>query len=158
MKTPSLFLLALFLLAPAAASARLGETPAECDARYGNPLRNRPSEPTVYLKGGFLITVDFHQGHAYSIVYQQTPGGGEKLEKLSITPEQIQTLLSYNAGPSQWNSPTQAATRTQWIRADKLATASYDSTHGKLSLLLLVESQAAAAAKAAAIQNAIDSF
>jgi len=58
--------LALFLLAlcTSLASARIGETPAECAARYGKEIK-----PGTYVKGGITIDAWFHEGRCVAIRY-----------------------------------------------------------------------------------------
>lgn len=70
MKTRSILLACLGLLSHAA-EARLGETVAECDARYGKPLENEPGEPLgegeterMYRFLEYEVRVVFYKGRS----------------------------------------------------------------------------------------------
>ncbi len=98
-------LLGLFLLSGTAA-ARIGETEAEVEARYGSPIFALPSKVEAsltkcYLSGGFSIAVTYVGGRSAREMLA-------KADKSAISDKEIQRLLEANAGGADWN-PQQLA-------------------------------------------------
>lgn len=89
MKIPAL---TLALLLPAAASARIGETPSELEARYGAAIDVQPNCLT-YKKNGFLIIADLYSGKCYSIAFSRDGG---------VSETHVETLRNANCGTQSW--------------------------------------------------------
>jgi hypothetical protein len=103
-------------------SARVGETEAECVARYGKPTKETAqpggNKISLFQKSAFDIKAVFDQGKAVSVTYSRTPraaGSG------AISPSEQQTLMRVNGGKKEWRTlePTKAD--------DK-----YETTDGKM--------------------------
>lgn len=60
MKIPFLYFLAMLALIMTG-KAHLGETPLQCQIRYGDPI-SQSEDVTVYKKSGFIIAVHFYEG------------------------------------------------------------------------------------------------
>ena len=136
-------ILALFSAAVSTSSARLGETEAECEARYGKCIAVLSIEPSAladsslaFLKEGIKVTISFWKGRAVEVLY-----GSESLRALSR--DGVLTLLAANAAGSEWvrvetNSRPQvqaparneALSFSKWTRKDGLATACFDPNNG----------------------------
>lgn len=82
--------------------ARLGETIAECEARYGPGAREGKvlapaTQALSYQKGDTHIVVQFMNGRSCVEEYSRSPVIGKEL---------IPVLLEANAGGSKWKSTT----------------------------------------------------
>ena len=106
MKTPILSLVVLLsalLVVPA--TARVGETEAQCIERYGKPFRQGPGEPgrsdkaAWFRKSAFNLCVLFDKGRAVSVTYTRTPKLGRKA---AITPAEQTSLMRANSGSESW--------------------------------------------------------
>ena len=116
-------------------TARLGETPLQCDQRYGEvlaqrDLQNRQGIEKVYERGPYLIFVRFV--HSYRTSYQGHEAGYLQFRRLDdkpISDEIVETLLEKNRqdpilrarlGPNiQWEkeeSPADPNLSGQWKR------------------------------------------
>ncbi len=94
-------LLALFLFHGTAA-ARIGETEAEVNARYGAPIFTLSSQEAAnltkcYLADGFSIAVTYVSGRSAREMVA-------KADKSEITEKEINRLLEANSGGSSWNA------------------------------------------------------
>ena len=125
----------LLLLAAPLASARLGETPEQCIARYGEPSIVVDDGNTAYhKKNGLAITVDFRDGKAVEIDYSVDGILGK------LTQEQINALLDLIGEGQKWeelkygfndrNAPTNGK---HLMRSDKAIRAHWDYTHSSIS-------------------------
>ncbi len=109
--------LPLFVLLSCATvvQARLDETPAECEARYGVVIEKRPAlqklsdpEMLVFTKNGVTIDVEFHEGKAWRITYQ----------KRGMDAEEIESVLMGEASGSGWSKPVKVAGQVFRTSAD----------------------------------------
>jgi hypothetical protein len=100
MKTILLSLLAAISF-NAPASARLGETTAECTERYGSAVEKKGDE-CVFEKNGLRITVRFFEGRAAEISYSRQI---TSLAELAVFFSDSETteILQRNA-PGKWIS------------------------------------------------------
>lgn len=94
---------------------RLGETPAQCVARYGNPLqtyREVGMGKARFRKNGFELMITFLDGLAECIEYQ-------KLDKehKTFSQEEIKVLLSINGENWKLNENKEMFV-TNWIAWD----------------------------------------
>jgi len=100
MKSPlfQTIVLTVALLVPA--KARIGETVAESDARYGKPTEIK-SPSRYYSKNGYKIVVKFRGGKAAQITF-----GKEKMDsdgvREGMTKEEIQSILKSNGDGAEW--------------------------------------------------------
>jgi hypothetical protein len=96
-----LILLSLLSCGPWA-QARVGETIAECEARYGPVVERRPAvqgesdpEACLFSKAGITIVAEFKDGKAWRLLYRM-PG---------MNDEVVKTLLEREGGNSEWSVP-----------------------------------------------------
>ncbi len=92
----------LVMLSSLAAQARLGETLAECEARYGPVVERRPAkqkesdkEACVFSKNGFAVVTEFRSGNVWKITYTKT----------GMEADELGTLLKANATEGGWSAP-----------------------------------------------------
>ena len=98
------------------AEARLGETEAECQTRYGALLERIKSSTqkthgsdeyaAVFKKNDVRIEIEFKDGKAWRIIYE----GGKSLNM----PE----LLERNTDGASWGSSIEAFGRKHWLSPD----------------------------------------
>ncbi|MCP5560385.1 MAG: hypothetical protein H7A55_21810 [Verrucomicrobiaceae bacterium] len=89
-----------WLVGVGSAQARIGETVAECTARYGQPVEHREaslqaSDPDalLYSKSGVSILVEYHEGVAWRIFFR----------KADLTALEAEALLRANLPPGGWS-------------------------------------------------------
>ena len=78
------------LICGVSAFARLGETPVECQQRYGKPIRIDRDEQKLYFnKDGIMLGCAFRDGKCWKIVYakiaKDSLGRDEKFSDAEIT-------------------------------------------------------------------------
>ena len=115
MRCMLLILTALGVAGPA--SARLGETLAQCEERYGPVIEKRPAalaasdpEAAVFSKAAVTILVEFHGGVAWHISFRKT----------LIAPVEVEALLEANAGQGSWSTPLRTGVTEQRLSGDKM--------------------------------------
>jgi hypothetical protein len=81
--------------------ARVGETPQECQARYGKEIGTK-GEWHGFKKGAIYVAVTFYNGHADAIMFSHNwfANAGE----VKLSQSEIDTLLASNAGGRKWKS------------------------------------------------------
>ncbi len=106
--------------ATSAALARIGETPDQLVARYGQPLNETdqkgegakiPLAHVTFQKGGFEIDVTISGGLSVQEVFK-------KINGQPIGVEEARILLNANAQGMVWNAPQQQSGATVWTRDD----------------------------------------
>ena len=111
---------ALIVTVSATAQARLGETPDQLVARYGQPLNEVDQKPdgakiplarVSFQKGGFEITVTITNGLSVQEIFK-------KLNGEPITVPEARILLNANAQGLEWNAPRQTSDALIWTRDD----------------------------------------
>lgn len=112
-------LLTLTALCATPAQARLGESPEQCAARYGEP--NRTEEDIfIYVKNGFEVGIIYMSDMAQAMFIRRQDG-----EELSD--HIIKTLLESNSQGNTWTEKTILESfHTHWVRSDGFAAASYN--------------------------------
>jgi hypothetical protein len=128
-----------FLLALATGSqARLGETPAQCQERYGPPTRIDQAKGLIlYQKGGFLIAAKFAAGQCEAIAFSKiatTALGSPQ----PITAAEIATLLTANSQDHTWQPAAHGLT---WHRQDGQAHATYSTQDALLTIATTTATQ-----------------
>lgn len=123
------FLLVLCALLAAPARARLGETRAECEARYGMPLKEvdvKGVRALVFSKSGFSILVLFDGDRVGSILYTHDDGPKGAPSPPEITGVELETLLNANA--PQWSDESEgSAMFRNWSTPGRQHMANYNS-------------------------------
>jgi hypothetical protein len=112
--------LVLLAITTAGAQARIGETPDQLVARYGQPLNEVdqkgegdkiPLARVSFQKGGFQIDVTITGGVSVQEIFK-------KLNGQPISVEEARILLTANAGGQNWSAPQKADGAVSWIRDD----------------------------------------
>lgn len=117
-----LALLTFFFIigATATAQARLGETPDQLAARYGQPLKEDdqkgengkiPLANVVFQKGGFEIDVTVSDGVSVAESFKKLNGD-------ALTLGEVQTLLTANSQGFGWDAPRIVQGEKMWMRDD----------------------------------------
>jgi hypothetical protein len=126
--------LASLILLTGLASARIGETLQECEARYGPIIERRPAElvgsdpeMVVFSKATVTVMVEFREGRAWHIVYR----------KKSLTALEIEALLKADSGDGEWSAPLTVADRDFRLSADRQRLASVSLAKGSFELGLV---------------------
>ncbi|GEP46403.1 hypothetical protein [Brevifollis gellanilyticus] len=92
----------LFLLLCAPAFARIGETRAQCEARYGPPVEVRnEGEITVHQKDGFAVRCTYFEGKCEAIVFSKAPANPAE-GNLPLSDAEHKTLMDANSGGKTW--------------------------------------------------------
>jgi len=83
-------------------TARIGETPKQCQDRYGKPVKtDKAKEELQYLKDEILITVRFYNGMADYISFE-TKRKVSPSQLQAFSDIEIQGLLKANGGARSW--------------------------------------------------------
>ena len=106
MKFPHLIVLALGLFCVPDTFARLGETVAECEQRYGTATK-LDSKTFSFKKAGFAMMITFFEGKADSITYVK--------EDLShISENQQSQLRKLHSADLEWTKSKDISTNNEW--------------------------------------------
>ena len=124
----ALLTLGFIVTLTASAQARLGETPDQLVARYGQPLNEAdqkadgakiPLANVTFQKGGYQIDVTITNGVSSQEIFK-------KLNNESMTVSEARILLTANAQGREWGPQQKAEGEITWLRDDnalaKLAT------------------------------------
>jgi len=135
MKNQTSVLLAVMLFLPACVFARIGETPAQCETRYGKAFKtDTDSGMSFFRKGGFLIMVGFHQGKAGLVSYRK-----EETDILDNAKEmsdnEIETLLKANGGNKKWKKREIISMDKEWQTEDGTLFAQYMTMQNYLTVV-----------------------
>ncbi len=104
----------------ASAQARLGETPDQLVARYGQPLNEVdqkaegakiPLAKVSFQKGGYQIDVTITNGVSVQEIFK-------KLNGESITTAEARILLNANAQGREWGPQNKTDEAIYWVRDD----------------------------------------
>jgi len=120
----------IIMLTASAALARIGESPDECRARYGEPVDSKPGS-AIYVKNGVIICAEFHAGKADLILYVK-----EKTDALgtsaAFSDTEILTLLKSNAGGQEWQSLAAENLHPEWATKNGSIKARLDTSKNQL--------------------------
>ena len=145
--------LLLLLLTALPTFARLGETKAECETRYGKPIVTL-TDTERFIKADIQIQITYLSDKASHIEYERrtaTPDAADKKPK-DLTETELTVFLDANKGNSHWKKRASDSTWIKWERADGGASATYWVKTGSLTVQLTAfeEHMAKETAKAAA--------
>ncbi len=92
-----------FLILCATSQARIGETIAECEKRYGKHQTSETAKPgydeaRIYVKNGIAIMIGFQGQEAVLVIYSKF----KDRKVLAMSDQEIETLLAANAGGKKW--------------------------------------------------------
>lgn len=126
----SALLLTLILTLAATASARIGETVEQLDARYGKPIRTTAGptgaarfEKRTYKNEGLEIAVFVYLGRSHQEIFKKPDG--------ELSQEQVQKILTDNSFGSQWERTSFEVEASTYSLAKRL-TAYHDHLRGGL--------------------------
>jgi hypothetical protein len=116
----TLLSLAFIVGTMAAAQARIGETPDQLVARYGQPLKEVDQKPdgakialarVTFQKGGYQIDVVITDGLSTQETYKKISG-------VSMTVDEARILMAANAQGFNWSAPQKTSDAIIWTRDD----------------------------------------
>ncbi|MCW1887875.1 hypothetical protein OKA04_24290 [Luteolibacter flavescens] len=132
--SPLRIILPLLLLTALPAAARLGETRAQCDTRYGKPVAftTRSGNP-IYLKGGQEIVVGFLDDKAIFIRFSKLAPGAKESDipldsdkTAQLSEAEMDVLLKANAATFKWTrQPDEDGADIVWSLSDGKCRATY---------------------------------
>ena len=109
-------------LAPSTAFARLGETRAECETRYGQPFKVYEGENKIEFRANDMQVFCTFMGANADAVCEHIGYNSLKGLASPMSLEQVETLLKANSQGKKWSRPTQERTPlgviTKWQRED----------------------------------------
>ena len=154
---PMLAILTLILtITPA--FARIGETPAECIARYGEPVEiDKEKSQLIFMKGTMAIIAGFFDGKCDKLVMR-------KVEQDIIgTPEEISDneidlLKEANGGEKPWREKPLISMTKLWETEDGAILAQYEPLNRLLVIFTRECNERQKAAKKAEEQKKLDGF
>jgi hypothetical protein len=128
------------LIAATPASARLGESPSQCTARYGQPIAvDQVNRRATYYFQGIRILIYFLDDRAQRITYTKTPTTRVE-DRQPLSDQELLALIRANGDGGPWKSiPAPTETTLQWANGNPPAErfAAYDQL--KPSLLLVTQ-------------------
>lgn len=141
------FLSLLFIIAvTATAQARLGESPDQLVARYGQPLSEADQKAegikvalaaVAFQKGGFTIEVTVVDGVSVQEIFKKLNGD-------ALTLAEVRYLLNANSQGLAWEAPQKAQDGTKlWTRDDSATARASDTSLTIRSKTLVVKESAA---------------
>lgn len=112
--------------------ARIGETPVECQTRYGNSVAVN-GNMAAFLKAGLKVIGIFDGPNntcsfiSISKIETDVLGNSEEL-----TDVEINALLSANGGKKKWKKVDVGFRASKWLTEDGLILAEYDTLENEL--------------------------
>lgn len=123
-KKLSAVVLGLLLMA-GSVEARLGETLAQCEERYGPVVEKRPAslkdsdpEACIFSKSGITTLVEFKGGIVWRIIFRM----------VGMTPTESETLLKANMPEGGWGQALKINGQDYRLSADRRRVAVYSPT------------------------------
>ena len=105
-------ILAAAVLGTAGASGRIGETMAQCKARYGKPV-SEAKGTFRFEKAGFLICAWFDGDRCDRITFDKIKKDRNGMFE-TFAEAEIQTLLAANSGGKDWRDVSRASDYYKW--------------------------------------------
>ncbi len=111
---PSIIIGLFVLISPA--SGRIGETPQQCEQRYGKPVKLKGASMD-FKKGGWLLFIKFYEGKADQVIYrkveQNVLGMGEY-----ISDNEFEQMLGLNGYGKDWKKVNEISMNRAWQTED----------------------------------------
>jgi len=145
------FLIAVILIAVTIvqADARIGETLEQCIERYGGRVdKSSPGKGVGFVKGGFVIAVQFYEGKADTLAFCKVERDALGKAK-EMSNNEISQLLQANSGDRKWKEINQIPLERYWLTEDAQLVASYRSFEHTLTIMTKAATDRANAAKKA---------
>lgn len=106
---PSMKSLLLFLLLCSPAFARIGETRAQCEARYGTAVEVLDDgETTVHVRAGFRVRCTYFQGKCEAIHFRKMPATPGQ-DDLPFPEAEQKALMEANSAGKSWTKKREDA-------------------------------------------------
>jgi len=105
------FGIAVALACSVTAFGRIGDTLAECTARYGNETGNLAADQIMFVRDHIVIVVYLRDGRSFQEDFALDAGG-------PISETQIAQLLAENAEGSTWELNGETPVETDYFRND----------------------------------------
>lgn len=140
------------------AFARIGETPAECITRYGEPLKViKDKSQLLFQKSGLIVMAQFHEGKCEML-------GIRKIEQdvlgnaVALSENEIEMLLNANAGGSVWIKQEGFSLDSQWQTENGELLAQYENLHNFMVIMSRACADRTEQDKKAEEQKKLDGF
>ncbi|GEP46402.1 hypothetical protein BGE01nite_56930 [Brevifollis gellanilyticus] len=89
--------------------ARIGETRAQCEARYGPPVEVRDNgETTVHSRAGYGVRCTYLEGKCEAIRFRKMPASPGQ-DDLPFTEAEQKALMEANSGGKTWTKKREDA-------------------------------------------------
>jgi hypothetical protein len=138
------------------ATARIGETLAQCQTRYGKEIRTTDGL-SIFIKAGFYIMVQFYEGKVDSILFRKVEQNilGIPVE---ISPNEVQNLLKQNGGGQVWKETNEIIIGSSWATEDGNVLAGYRAMDRNLCIFTLDNTLRTLAKKKAKEDRKLEGF
>lgn len=122
----------LAMLMPA--EGRIGETPAQCEARYGKPLKiDKDAKIIFYQKGGLNLAVIFFEGKADGLIYSKIETDVLN-HPVEMSATEIEVILKANANGKEWKKDPMSIIDKMW-RIEEELFAQYSIREKRLTVI-----------------------
>lgn len=157
MKTALSLFAVIAVLFPACSFARIGETPEQCENRYGKPLSTNEGGGLFFRKGPLLFQVNFFEGKCDSIIFNKEEKNvlGKPTE---LSDSEIAIILKANGGDRKWNELPVSPTMRVWKTEDGAITAVYTFFENGLALITKDYVQRYTSAESAKEKKGLEGF
>jgi len=138
------------------ATARIGETLAQCQVRYGKEIRTA-NGCSVFIKTGFYIMVQFYEGRADSILFRKVEQNILDIP-VEISLNEVHNLLRQNGGGQAWKETNEIIIGSSWATEDGNILAGYTAMDHILCIFTLDHSLRNLAKKKAKEDKKLEGF
>jgi hypothetical protein len=118
---PLLAAIAAVALTTSSLFARIGETEAECAARYGEPVKKGSNHSLLCQKSDLNIFITFFDGKADAIAYWKIAKGKP------LSENEVEILLNNNSGGVPWKKRAVISMDREWETENGELLATYDT-------------------------------
>jgi hypothetical protein len=123
MKTLLILVASTLLSLPA--HARIGETPEQCQARYGAAIKaDKAAQSILFSKAGLNVMTFFREGKCVRVGFWKSEVDILN-SPLALSDAEKEALLDANGGGAKWRKLTVLDVNAYWQTVDEKLTASY---------------------------------
>ncbi len=114
------------------AEARIGLSREQCFKQYGAAVESKDANQLVFVKGGFRITVNFHDDIVHCAAYSKLDeqGADTPLDK-----EELKAIIASNCGELDWTTSAQSKGMITWTSNDGRYSVTY--VQGYVNVLVI---------------------
>lgn len=149
--------LVLSVMQPLLASARIGETLAQCEARYGRTLKIVNDGLHLFSKAPMDIACRFHNGLCESMVMNHSEMNGLN-RPTEMSEVEIEALMHANAVGRTWQKRKVISIDREWATTDGHLYACYTTMDHYLIITTKAEMDRTNAKKAASEREKLKGF